>query len=161
MKANKCMPLWTEFATVENGCLCSRMEQQLRRFLWNPPVRRSTCSTNKHCTCISSGSLSISGDETQVIIRDKLTHFSPVSHFYTSWKLQKTFGFLTFSEGREMWYWTNMGQVKFYSINKRQNEVILLSLQGFPVTITHFMPMASFYSPWQQHNTSSFQEVWK
>ena len=32
----------------------------------------------------------------------KLTHFSPVSHFCTSWKRHKTFGI-------EMWYWTNMG----------------------------------------------------
>ena len=37
----------------------------------------------------------------------KLTHFfSPVSHFYTPWKRQKTFGFLTFSGGIEMWRWT-------------------------------------------------------
>ena len=28
-----------------------------------------------------------------------LTHFSPVSHFYTFWKYQKTIGFLTFSRG--------------------------------------------------------------
>ena len=28
-----------------------------------------------------------------------LTHFSPVLHFYTPWKRQKTFGFLTFSGG--------------------------------------------------------------
>ena len=33
-----------------------------------------------------------------------LTHFSPVSHFYTPWK-----GFLTFSGGIEMWHWTKMG----------------------------------------------------
>ena len=38
-----------------------------------------------------------------------LTHFSPVSHFYTPWKRQKTFGFLTFSGGIEMWHWTKMG----------------------------------------------------
>ena len=31
-----------------------------------------------------------------------LIHFSPVSHFYTPWKRQKTFGFLTFSGGIEM-----------------------------------------------------------
>ena len=31
-----------------------------------------------------------------------LTHFSPVSHFYTPRKRQKTFGFLTFSGGIEM-----------------------------------------------------------
>ena len=30
-----------------------------------------------------------------------LTHFSPVPHFYTPWKRQKTFGFLTFSRGIE------------------------------------------------------------
>ena len=28
-----------------------------------------------------------------------LTLFTPVSHFYTPWKRQKTFGFLTFSGG--------------------------------------------------------------
>ena len=38
-----------------------------------------------------------------------LTHFSPVSHFYTPWKRQKTFGFLMFSGGIEMWHWTKMG----------------------------------------------------
>ena len=31
-----------------------------------------------------------------------LTHFSPVSHFYTPWKRQKTFGI-------EMGHWTKMG----------------------------------------------------
>ena len=38
-----------------------------------------------------------------------LIHFSPVSHFHTPWKLQKTFGFLKFSGGIEMWHWTKMG----------------------------------------------------
>ena len=38
-----------------------------------------------------------------------LTHYSPVSHFYTPWKRQETFGFLTFSGGIEMWHWTKMG----------------------------------------------------
>ena len=37
-----------------------------------------------------------------------LTHFSPVSHFYTPWKRQKIFGFLTFLGGIEMWHWTKM-----------------------------------------------------
>ena len=39
----------------------------------------------------------------------KVTHFSPVSHFYTLWKRQKTFGFLTFSGGIEMFLekWIN------------------------------------------------------
>ena len=30
--------------------------------------------------------------------------FSPVSHFYTPWKRQKTFGFLPFSGSIEMWH---------------------------------------------------------
>ena len=39
-----------------------------------------------------------------------LTHFSPMSYFYTPWKRQKkTYGFLTFSGGVEMWHWTKMG----------------------------------------------------
>ena len=38
-----------------------------------------------------------------------LTHFSPVSHFYTRSKRQKTKGFMTFSGGIEMWHWTKMG----------------------------------------------------
>ena len=38
-----------------------------------------------------------------------LNHFSQVSHFYTSWKRQKTFGFLTFSGSIEMWHWTKVG----------------------------------------------------
>ena len=40
---------------------------------------------------------------------NSLTYFSPVSHFCTPWKRQKTFGFLTFSGGIEMWHWTKMG----------------------------------------------------
>ena len=32
-----------------------------------------------------------------LLYHTSLTHFSPVSHFYTPWKRQKTFGFLTFS----------------------------------------------------------------
>ena len=38
-----------------------------------------------------------------------LTHFSPVPHFYTPWKHQKTKRFLTFSGGIVMWNRTKMG----------------------------------------------------
>ena len=37
-----------------------------------------------------------------------LTHFRPMFHFYAPWKLQKTFGFLTFSGGIEIKHWTKM-----------------------------------------------------
>ena len=45
-------------------------------------------------------------------VKSSLTHFNPVSHFYTPWKRQKTFGFLTFSGGMEMWHWTKNGLAK-------------------------------------------------
>ena len=38
-----------------------------------------------------------------------LIHFSPVPHFYTPWKLQKTKGFLMFSGGIEIRHWAKMG----------------------------------------------------
>ena len=42
-----------------------------------------------------------------------LTYFNPMLHFYAPWKRQKTFGFLTFSEGIVMENWTNkMGRFK-------------------------------------------------
>ena len=43
-----------------------------------------------------------------LLVTTSITHFSPVSHFYTPWKRQKTFG-LAFSGGIEMWHWTKMG----------------------------------------------------
>ena len=38
-----------------------------------------------------------------------LTHFRPLLHFYTPWKHQETFGFLTFSGVIEMEHWVKMG----------------------------------------------------
>ena len=38
-----------------------------------------------------------------------LTHFSPMFHFYKSWKRQKNEGFLTFSGDPEMEHWDKMG----------------------------------------------------
>ena len=45
-----------------------------------------------------------------------LTHFSPVSHFYTPWKRQKTFCFLTFSGGIEIWHCTALKWVKHLKV---------------------------------------------
>ena len=45
----------------------------------------------------------------QICISVPLTHFSPVSHFYTPWKGQKTKGFLTFSGVIEIEHWTKLG----------------------------------------------------
>ena len=44
--------------------------------------------------------------EILVKLKNSLTHFSPVSHFYTPWT---TKDFLTFSGGIELWHWTKMG----------------------------------------------------
>ena len=40
-----------------------------------------------------------------------LTYFSPMLHFYTPWKRQKTFGLVMFSEDTEMKYWTKMDYI--------------------------------------------------
>ena len=38
-----------------------------------------------------------------------LTHLSPMFHFYTPWKRQKTFSFLTFSGVIELEHWAKIG----------------------------------------------------
>ena len=39
-----------------------------------------------------------------------LSHFTPMFHYYTPGKCQKTRGFLTFSGGKEMKHWHKIGQ---------------------------------------------------
>ena len=63
-------------------------------------------TTEKLSDSLSTSGKSINFQEKVML---NLTHFSPVSHFYTPWKRQKTFGFLTFSGGIEIWHWTKMG----------------------------------------------------
>ena len=64
-----------------------------------------------------------------------LTHFSPVSHFHTPWKRQKTKGFRTFSGGIEMWHWTKMGQYPF--------QRLLLCRPLVTDTTFHYLPLNS------------------
>ena len=60
---------------------------------------------------LKEGSLNTSRvrDIPDKVFTESLTHFSPVLHFYTPWKHQKTKGFQMFSGGIEMWHWTKMG----------------------------------------------------
>ena len=44
-----------------------------------------------------------------LIYKCQLTDFSPMFHFFTPWKLQKTKSFLTFSGGIKIKPWTQMG----------------------------------------------------
>ena len=53
-----------------------------------------------------------------------LTHFSPVSHFYTPWKRQETFGFLTFSGGMEMWHWTKIKWVNPFYVMSQNGQTL-------------------------------------
>ena len=43
-------------------------------------------------------------------VKAYLTHFSPMFHFHTSWKRQKSFNFLTFSGGVEMEHWAKLDE---------------------------------------------------
>ena len=51
-------------------------------------------------------------------------------HFYTPWKCQKIFGFLTLSEGIEMEYWAKMGYEN-YIITKISCLISLLNFYYF------------------------------
>ena len=68
--------------------------------------RRIRANSNSFCQC------GVGEEKNTFWIHFKtfwLTHFSPMPHFYTPWKRQKTYGFLTFSGGIEMWHWTKIG----------------------------------------------------
>ena len=60
------------------------------------------------------------------------THFSPISHFYTPWKHHKTIGFLTFSDGIEMWHWTNM-----VTTGAHKGELLILMKRNFKINLEH------------------------
>ena len=47
--------------------------------------------------------------KTQALSGSNLTHFSPIFHFHTSWKRQKTKGFRAFLGSIEMEHWAKMG----------------------------------------------------
>ena len=53
--------------------------------------------------------LSLYGNNNFVRLSKLLTHFSPMSHFYTPWKRQKTYSFLKFAGGIEIWHCTKNG----------------------------------------------------
>ena len=57
-----------------------------------------------------------------------LTHFSPLLHFYTPWKHQETFGFLTFSGVKEMEHWVKMGWGPKCSQSIRVEYSLILSI---------------------------------
>ena len=68
-----------------------------------------------------------------------LTHFSPVSHFYTLWKRQKTKGSLTFSGVIEKWHWTKMG---YCMVSEEELNVGIIYR---PLTKFKKIALASFY----------------
>ena len=46
---------------------------------------------------------------TELMAKTTLTLFTLMTHLYTSWNRQKTFGFLTLSGGIEMRHWREKG----------------------------------------------------
>ena len=62
------------------------------------------------------------------------THFSPMFHFYTPWKRQKTQGFLTFSGGIK---------VRLSALN-----LVLIS-----ASLTYFSPIFLYLYPWRRQKT--------
>ena len=62
-----------------------------------------------------------------------LTHFSPMSHFYTPRKRQKTIGFLTFSGGIEKLHWTKMD----YSDRSNTEFIIVINAKKSVFSMFH------------------------
>ena len=56
-----------------------------------------------------------------------------MSHFYNPEKRQKTYGFLTFSGGIEIWHWNKMGQIGQRMYTSR---IILFNLFIYALTPT-------------------------
>ena len=73
-----------------------------------------------------------------------LTHFSPVSHFYTPWKRQRTFGFLTFSGGIEMWRWTKMDWIEQIKSNSQERFDPLIIFGISPISTYKLKTSKSF-----------------
>ena len=52
-----------------------------------------------------------------LVVKNSINPFYPIFYFYTPWKYQKTFRFLTFSGGIEIEHWPIIG--KYYIYNAR------------------------------------------
>ena len=83
--------LWAVYISCKRGTHCSNHD----------PVYFSPSNKKMPGSLIFSANI--------LVFFLSLTHFSPVSHFYTPWKRRKTYGFLMFSGGIAMWHWTKMG----------------------------------------------------
>ena len=87
------------------------MSQQLEKILQKPfwAFKRGFTNANEYDWKIQSSRGVLKESCFEKSYKFHLTHFSPESHFYTSWKRQKTKGFQTFSGGKGMWHWTKTG----------------------------------------------------
>ena len=50
-----------------------------------------------------------------LVVKNSINPFYPIFYFYTPWKYQKTFRFLTFSGGIEIEHWPIIGKYYIYS----------------------------------------------
>ena len=83
-----------------------------RRFYWSKPFKKLDTF---HEALLSRGDifklfrniLNFS-EILRITLMLPLTHFSPIFHFYTPWKVQRTSGFLTCSGGIEMEHWVKI-----------------------------------------------------
>ena len=96
----------------------------------------------------------------ELLIIRTLPYFSLMFHFYTSWKRQKSKGFLTFSGGIEMDHWLKWLNDFRYEITALKTAVLKKICGsndcGLPISVTHFMPLVSFYTPWKHQKITVF-----
>ena len=80
---------------------------------------------------------------------ETLTHFCLVFPFYTTWKHQKTFGFLVFSGGYKMATLAKNGLMKLHF----SYLTFLIERMSYLRLLTYFRSLFTFYYPWKHKET--------
>ena len=80
---------------------------------------------------------------------ETLTHFCLVFPFYTTWKHQKTFGFLVFSGGYKMATLAKNGLMKLHL----SDLIFLIERMSYLVLLIYFRSLFTFCYPWKHKET--------
>ena len=81
-------------------------------------------------------------------VKMTLTNISPMSHFYTPWKRQKTVGFLTFSASIDMWHWTKMGWCQYARMTMPQKIINNVSFNFISNNVKGLQISKNVYNYW-------------
>ena len=99
----------TLLRNIDKNCFSEKVINYPKKPRWNRHLFPNIKPVVLLKRTLQLGFFSWQQSKTVILYKTFNQFFSLMFHFYTPWKRQKTFGFLTFSEGIEMWHWTKMG----------------------------------------------------